>query len=189
MKYAITPLIAAPFLFAWWRFETQGVELFWPFLILSALILMLRDWRAGAILAAGVALVQVPKGLVDENQLWVWWAGIYITLGLAAGLTFSIVGGITALIVGLLFLTYYAGMPVWVAHGETELAFILGACVAGYRGDGGGIIRAVSGTAPQPANGSASLGLVGIYRNRTAGLQASVDVRGKTAVLAAPDRK
>ena len=146
MKYA---LIAAPFLFALALMFGAGVELFWPFLLLAAAITSWWNWRVALVLLVGCIAVQIPKAEVIPLHQWVYWAAIYIALGVFSLWLFDTLAGVVALIVGGLFLTYFAGVPDDVAYSLTELAFMVGLLVAGYRGDGG--VRAVLRPSPGPA--------------------------------------
>lgn len=53
------------------------------------------------------------------------------------------IAGNAALVVGVLFLLPYVGVPGLIADSLTELAFLFGLCVAVWHGDGGGLFSLV----------------------------------------------
>ena len=147
MKYA---LIVAPYVFALALLFGAGVELFWPFLILAAAITGWWNWRVALVLLVGCIAVQFPKAEIIPLHQWVYWAAIYIALGVFSLRFFDTLAGVVALIIGGLFLTYFAGVPDLVAYSLTEVAFMAGLLVAGHRGGGG--VRTVLRAAPGPAS-------------------------------------
>ena len=112
----------------------------WPGLLVCCAIASYKDWRPGLLLAIPVILVQFVKGSFPDNQLWVYYAVIYIILGvILSAIWDKKILGPAAILIGFIYLMEYFNQPRWILDVGTEAAFIIGLCMSVSYGPGGGL--------------------------------------------------
>lgn len=122
-----------------------GISAVWPWLLLSCAMASLWSLTGPLALAAGVILVQIAKMFSTPNEVWVYYAAIYTTIGFICWLIGDRLVAATCAIIGAVFLSSYVGVPRLVTASLTEIALIAGAVGFAY-GSGGGILGKIYGT-------------------------------------------
>ena len=145
--------ILAPYSVGLVGFFTIGAPI-WPTQILSVAIAAFKNWRVALVLAVPVLLFQWVKIEIHLDEVWAYYASIYLALGVCSFAFFDKrVIAPAAFVIAAFYALEYFGQPRAILDGGTEGAWYVALIVGVLLGPSGGIFSRSWGSSGTAAMG------------------------------------